>query len=127
MNYLTEEQEFTDAQRMGGTRYVWECAIGGRDPVIIPPGGDLPMRQAVERAFFELTGQRAEYTYSGWGRKFTEKALTVFSNKERTPPHHQPGGTTYGAIEPAFDPLLVYAVFWLVFAVGFVFGSLLGT
>lgn len=83
MNGLTEDQEFTDADRSSGKRYVWECAIGGRDPVTVPPGGDLPMRRAVEQAFFELTGEHAEYTYSGWGRKFTDKALSMWPVAER--------------------------------------------
>lgn len=84
MNGMTAEQEFTDTERKGGTRYVWECAIGGRKPIIIPPGGDLPMRNAVEAAFREVTGQDAEWTYSGWGRKFTEKAMKLAPQRKRT-------------------------------------------
>lgn len=73
MNGLTTDQEFTDEARASGERYVWECAVGGRSPVIVPNGGDFPMRQAVEKAFFDLTGQNPEMCYSGWGRKFTDK------------------------------------------------------
>lgn len=76
MNGLTTEQEFTDEARASGERYVWECAVGGRSPVIVPSGGDFPMRQAVEKAFFDLTGQHPEMCYSGWGRKFTDKAVS---------------------------------------------------
>jgi hypothetical protein len=76
MNGLTEDQEFTDEARMSGERFVWECAVGGKDPVIVPSGGDFPMRQAVEKAFFDLTGKHPEMCYSGWGRKFTDKAQT---------------------------------------------------
>ena len=74
MNGLTEDQEFTDETRMSGERFVWECAVGGKSPVIVPSGGDFPMRQAVEKAFFDLTGKHPEMCYSGWGRKFTDKA-----------------------------------------------------
>lgn len=39
MNGLTIDQEFTDEARASGERYVWECAVGGRSPVIVPSGG----------------------------------------------------------------------------------------
>lgn len=106
---MTEDQEFTDAERQGGIRYVWECAIGGRDPVTIPPGGDLPMRRAVERAFREVTGTDAEYTYSGWGRKFTSKALMLG-----------------GAYETALVARRPRTLPWWVAYVFFLFGVVIG-
>jgi hypothetical protein len=46
----------------------WSCEIGPIDRAKIPNGGDLPMRQAVQKAYFELTGEHAEVTSSGWGK-----------------------------------------------------------
>lgn len=45
----------------------WQCKIGIMVDVDLPPGSDALMRRAVERTFFELTGQHAEFNFSGWG------------------------------------------------------------
>lgn len=47
---------------------VWTCSVSG--PVThadIPPGGDLPMRQAVRAAYRAVTGQEETRLSSGWG------------------------------------------------------------
>ena len=47
---------------------VWTCSVSG--PVAhadIPPGGDLPMRQAVRAAYLAVTGQEETHLSSGWG------------------------------------------------------------
>lgn len=46
---------------------VWDCKIGVKGELNLPLGADWPMRQAIARAFFELTGQHAEFNFSGWG------------------------------------------------------------
>lgn len=45
----------------------WSCKIGPVEAGRLPFGADLPMRQAVQRAFKELTGEDALVTSSGWG------------------------------------------------------------
>ena len=46
--------------------HVWSCSVGGVVGAL-PDGVDLPMRQAIQRAFYEITGTHAEYCFSGWG------------------------------------------------------------
>lgn len=55
---------------------IWFCKIGGTIPPL-PYGADLPMRDAIERAFKELTGFDAEFTFSGWGQQLTEGERAV--------------------------------------------------
>lgn len=50
---------------------IWSCKIGGKIPNELPPGVDLPMRQAVKKAFKEITGVDAEFNFSGWAAKLT--------------------------------------------------------
>ena len=54
---------------------VWTCSVSG--PVAhadIPPGGDLPMRQAVRAAYLAVTGQEETRLSSGWGAGRQEMA-----------------------------------------------------
>ncbi len=46
---------------------IWTCKIGEVDSSKLPPGSDQPMRQAIKRAYFELTGEHPEFLFSGWG------------------------------------------------------------
>jgi len=46
---------------------IWECKIGTGASLELPDGADAPMRQAIEKVFFELTGMRPEFHFSGWG------------------------------------------------------------
>ena len=55
----------------------WSCKIGVMGEVDIPPGADAPMRQAVERAFFALTGKHAEFNFSGWAAQLDEYEFGV--------------------------------------------------
>ena len=55
----------------------WSCKIGIMGGVELPPGADAPMRQAVERAFFELTGKHAEFNFSGWGAQLNSYEYEV--------------------------------------------------
>jgi len=43
----------------------WTCKIGRSGNV--PQGGDYPMRQAIARAYKELTGEEPDFIFSGWG------------------------------------------------------------
>lgn len=55
---------------------VWECKIGGKR-VELPDGADAPLRQAVQKAYFELTGTYAEFCFSGWGGKLDEIEIEI--------------------------------------------------
>lgn len=50
---------------------IWGCKIGQHDGEL-PPGSDLPMRKAVEKAYREITGKEPNFMFSGWGEKLTE-------------------------------------------------------
>ena len=56
---------------------VWQCKIGILGNLKLPPGSDFPMRRAVERAFFEVTGVHAEFIFSGWGGELSEEERKV--------------------------------------------------
>lgn len=60
---------------------IWSCKIGPIDASKLPFGADFPMRQAVQRAFYELTGEHAEVHYSGWGAKFDDAELAHLEEK----------------------------------------------
>lgn len=45
---------------------IWTCKIGSVDDNELPDGADAPMRQAVQRAYFEMTGRCPGFTFSGW-------------------------------------------------------------
>lgn len=51
---------------------IWECKIGEVDELHVPKGGDQPMRQAVRKAYRELTGEEPTFIFSGWGAKLTD-------------------------------------------------------
>jgi hypothetical protein len=51
---------------------VWDCQIGVIGDLVLPPGADFPMREAILKAFKELTGRDAEFIFSGWGAKLTD-------------------------------------------------------
>lgn len=66
---------------------IWECKIGGH--VNIPDGADAPMRAAVERAFYDLTGRHSEFTLSGWGGTLTA-AERELEDRVNPPCHSKP-------------------------------------
>lgn len=51
---------------------VWTCKIGGTTALPIGGSCDAPMREAIERAYREITGQEPDFTFSGWGGELTE-------------------------------------------------------
>ena len=63
---------------------VWSCKIGFAEDSVLPWGADLPMRQAVEEAFKQLTGDWPEFIFSGWGAELTEAELAVVENRMPT-------------------------------------------
>lgn len=58
----------------------WSCTIGLMGDLDLPPGADGPMRQAVERAFFDLTGRHAEFNFTGWGAQLDRYQYEVVAN-----------------------------------------------
>jgi hypothetical protein len=58
------------------------------------------MRQAVERAFRDITGEDAEFTFSGWSAELTEGELAVVENR---PPHPDYIASLYPSPPPAPD------------------------
>lgn len=58
---------------------IWSCKIGEVDANKLPDGADLPMRQAIERAYLEITGEEPDFILSGWGAeldKYERNAVT---------------------------------------------------
>jgi hypothetical protein len=60
---------------------IWSCKIGEVDASKLPSGADLPMRQAVARAYRELTGEEPEFLFSGWGAELDECERAVVENR----------------------------------------------
>lgn len=60
---------------------IWSCKIGEIDGNSIPSDADNPMRKAVEKAYRELTGEDAKFTFSGWGGELTELERAVVENR----------------------------------------------
>lgn len=58
---------------------IWECKVGIRpgQKVILPGGSDFPMRDAIEKAFKDVTGLDAEFCFSGWGAELTQSEKNV--------------------------------------------------
>jgi hypothetical protein len=65
---------------------VWSCKVGETTRATLEEnyggGADSPMRGAVARAFFELTGKQPDFIFSGWGRRLTEGERAVVENRE---------------------------------------------
>lgn len=61
---------------MSDTR-VWSCKIGFASDGELPDGADRPMREAVRRAFVELTGREPDFAFTGWGAELSETELEV--------------------------------------------------
>jgi hypothetical protein len=51
---------------------IWDCKIGEIDAEKLPPGADAPMRAAIERTYYLLTGEYPQFIFSGWGGELTE-------------------------------------------------------
>lgn len=53
-------------------KQIWECKVGECDDFVVPMGGDSPMRDAVSKAYKELTGRDPVFLFSGWGGELTK-------------------------------------------------------
>lgn len=64
---------------------VWECKLGeppDSDIFDLPDGADSPMREAVRKAYIELTGKEPYVIFSGWGAEFSTEELEVIKEIE---------------------------------------------
>lgn len=60
---------------------IWSCKIGEVDSLPIS-GADHPMRQAVEKAYKEITGEDCKFCFSGWGAELDEIERAVVEDRE---------------------------------------------
>jgi len=58
---------------------IWYCKIG--EVASTPDGADMPMRQAVAKAYRELTGEEPVFIFSGWGAELTEPERAVVEDR----------------------------------------------
>lgn len=63
---------------------IWDCKIGEIDSSLLPAGSDGPMRRAVEEAYFNITGVRPEFIFSGWGAELTPAEREVVDGEFKT-------------------------------------------
>ena len=62
-----------------GPHGVWLCKIGQAGG--LPSGSDAPMRNAVARAYRDLTGEDPEFIFSGWRHSLTESERAVVDDQ----------------------------------------------
>ena len=62
----------------------WTCKIGEIEKEALPDEADLPMREAVQEAYFKITGKRPKFCFSGWGGELDKIERQVASEKEKT-------------------------------------------
>lgn len=58
---------------------IWYCKIGEAQPVF--QAADGPMRDAVAKAFREMTGCEPDFIFSGWGAELEERERAVVENR----------------------------------------------
>lgn len=64
---------------MADKQKTWYCKIGEGVPQV--DAADGPMRQAVARAYEEITGEEPDFIFSGWGAKLTEAERAVVEDR----------------------------------------------
>lgn len=63
---------------------LWSCKVGeiDRDQLPADADADRAMRTAVEAAYRRLTGERPNFTFSGWGDQLDEPERAVVEDRE---------------------------------------------
>lgn len=62
---------------------IWTCKIGRIDDPPVASGADLPMREAVARAYKEITGKDPGFIFSGWGSDLDATELEIVADGMR--------------------------------------------
>lgn len=57
----------------------WYCKIGEAVPLV--NAADSPMRDAIARAYEEITGVKPDFIFSGWGAELTEPERAVVEDR----------------------------------------------
>lgn len=60
---------------------IWSCKIGEVASLPEIGGADLPMREAIAKAYKELTGEEPVFIFSGWGAELEERERAVVENR----------------------------------------------
>lgn len=63
------------------SKAIWSCRIGEINRQTLPGGADFPMREAVRKAYREITGKEPEFVFSGWGGTLTESERALVDQK----------------------------------------------
>ena len=58
---------------------IWYCKVG--EVASVPFAADPPMREAVENAYYAITGEYPKFVFSGWGAELTEPERAVVENR----------------------------------------------
>ena len=58
---------------------IWWCKVG--ETASVPIAADPPMREAVENAYYAITGEWPKFIFSGWGGELTEGERAVVENR----------------------------------------------
>ena len=87
---------------------IWSCKIGEVPRGQLSDGSDLPMRDAVTRAYREITGEEPRFIFSGWGGTLTDSEREVITSNQKLSlkcklygdrPHDPCSGTTDDGLE----------------------------
>jgi hypothetical protein len=62
----------------------WSCRIGQVPHHGLPDWSDRLMREAVARAYREITGEEPLFIFSGWADELTESERAVLENRKPT-------------------------------------------
>jgi hypothetical protein len=69
----------------------WYCKIGEVSRDVLPKASDPPMRDAIELAYINITGQQPDFIFSGWGAELTEPERAVVEHRPPVKPEpHEP-------------------------------------
>lgn len=64
---------------------IWTCKIGECSEDDLLPGADSPMRQAVAKAYREITGREPDFMFTGWGGELDEFERAVVDGPTTQP------------------------------------------
>lgn len=67
-------------------RKIWYCKIGECNEGDLPSAADLPMREAIEKAYREVTGRPPHFIFSGWGAELTKLEREVIDDGQTRDP-----------------------------------------